>query len=440
MKIKVLKFGGTSVADKTSRATAAQRVADAKEQGFAPVAVISAIGRKGAPYATDTLIGELNQVNADIPANVRDLDLLMICGEVISATIFAQGLRALGLEAATVTGMQAGIKTDGTYGNGRIISVDASRLKALIEKGVVPVVCGFQGSSNADEHELTTLGRGGTDTTAAAVGAALGACAVEIYTDVDGIKTADPDSVPHAPTLRTASYDEVAELAHLGAKVLHPRAAEIAMRHNIPLWVKNSFSGDPGTEIVAEDVSYSRSFTGITHSGKLVYLQFDLGPVSEAERAVVNQKLFSILSTFGVSLYMLNVSATSVDFAVERKQYPQVERLLDGMVLPASGRTYLLQLGPASPKVQAQLSMLTDVTVVCADRTEGCTMVSVVGRSYFGKPGVFYRVLSLLDKERIQVLQTSDSDFSVSCLIPETETYRAVRVLHDDLIPAEVSV
>jgi aspartate kinase len=435
MKVKVLKFGGTSVATAEARASAAQRVFDAREDGFATIAVVSAIGRRGAPYATDTLIGEYRAVNHQLDSQSRELDLLMACGEVISAVIFAQTCRSLGLQAMTLTGAQAGIETDGKYGNARIVGVSPDRIEKMLRDGITPVICGFQGTSSEEAEEITTLGRGGTDTTAAAIGAAMKACAVEIYTDVDGIKTADPDSVPNAPTLRKVSYEEVAELAHLGAKVLHPRSAEIAMRHAIPLWVKNSFSGDIGTEIVKEDVSYGRGLTGISHSGKLVYLQIDLSSLQPKGRAHLQQRLFSLMSQFSIGLYMLNLSAAGMGFAVDRDQFPRAERLLDGLVIPAEEGQIILQFGAASQKVQAQYGLLgPQAKRLRFEVTEGCTMISVVGRVYFGKPGVFYNILNILSEAKVQVFQTADSDFSVSFLIPETETLRAVRVLHEKLM------
>ena len=332
----------------------------------------------------------------------------MACGEIISASIFAQTLRSLGVKATAMTGMQAGISTDGEYGSARICSVDPQRIFAVLEGGSIPVICGFQGVSENDPAEITTLGRGGTDTTAAAIGAALKACAVEIYTDVDGIKTADPSWVSGAITLRKAGYDEVAEMAHLGAKVLHPRAAEIAMRYGIPLWVKNSLSTDAGTEIVAEDVSYSRNITGITHSGRLIYLQLDLSALGE-KRAAVQERIFSLFARFGVSLYMINLSAAGLGFGISKEHFAKTEEVLEEL----------------------------NIKSIVAERADGCTMISVIGRTYFGKAGVFYRILSLLHEANIQVFQTGDSDFSVSFLIPESETKRAVQTLHDALVPSE---
>jgi aspartate kinase len=236
-----MKFGGTSVRSAESRMRAALRVISAVEQGYSPVVVVSAIGRRGEPYATDTLITMLNEVDPAVKPDQRELDLLMACGEILSSVVFAHTLKTLGHSAMSLRGGQAGIRTDGVYGNARILAVNPLGLHEALKRGHIPVVCGFQGvwtQGGLPGAELTTLGRGGSDTTASAVGAALQADSVEIYTDVDGVKTADPDFVPEAPTLEKVTYDEVAELAYLGAKVVHPRAAEIAMRFNVPLWVR----------------------------------------------------------------------------------------------------------------------------------------------------------------------------------------------------------
>jgi aspartate kinase len=439
VKIKVLKFGGTSVATQDSRSTAAQKVVSAIEAGYRPVVVVSAIGRKGAPYATDTLISALTEVDPQTAPEPRELDLIMACGEILSSVIFAQTLKCLGQRAMAMTGGQAGIYTDGSYGRARVTRIDPHRVHSAIEAGLIPVVCGFQGIADIPdgsiEGEITTLGRGGSDTTAAALGAALEAEAVEIYTDVDGIKTANPNLVSNAYTLSRASYDEVAEMAHLGATVLHPRAAEIAMRHNIPLWVKSTFSDGEGTEVIAEDISYDRSVTGVTHTGRLVYLQFNLEPVEAEHRVVMKTRIFELMAEYGYNLFMLNTSEAGLGFAVHRGQFSSILHLLDGLVVPTEGaQTYVLQLGPPSREVQAQAKLLSrhgEVRHVCAELAENCTMVSVIGRRYYGIAGVFYTLLSTLYEAGIPVLQTSDSDFSVGCLIPEGDTAKAVSLLHD---------
>lgn len=449
MRIKVMKFGGTSVGTAEARMTSALRVISAKEQGFSPVVVVSAIGRRGAPYATDTLISMLREIDPSVEPEPRELDLLLACGEILSSVIFAHTLKTLGHAAQSFRGGQAGIRTDGVYGNARIIGILPISLQRSVEGGNIPVVCGFQGvhvkGDGAPGGELTTLGRGGSDTTASALGAALKAEAVEIFTDVDGVKTADPDSVPKAPTLRKVTYDEVAEIAHLGAKVVHPRAAEIAMMHGIPLWVKNTFSDDIGTEIVPRESFPGRRVTGVTHTGKLVYLQFDLKEAPEAERVALESRIYETMSRFGINLFMLNLSPSGTGFAVPRDQYGIVEDVLDGLVAPIGGESktvYLFQIGArASREVETQAALLEPlgtVRRVVAELTEGCTMVSLVGHEYMQQPGLFVEVLKTLNRDQITVLQTSDSDFSLSVLVPESETNRAVRHLHEKFGMAEI--
>lgn len=443
MRVKVMKFGGTSVASSESRATAALKVIQAKEQGFRPVVVISAIGRKGAPYATDTLINLLREIDPKVEPDSRELDLIMACGEILSSVIFAHTLKTFGHPAQAFRGGQAGIRTDGVYGDARIVSIEPALIHRSITQGYIPVICGFQGvyiEPGMPGGELTTLGRGGSDTTASAMGAALKADCVEIFTDVDGVKTADPDSVPKAPTLRRVSYDEVAEIAHLGANVLHPRAAEIAMNHNIPLWVKNTFSDHVGTEIIPRGDFEGREVTGIAHTGKLVHLSFDLSTINEAHRDPLKAELYSILAKNNVNLFMVNLSADQTSFAVTRQQFPLLRDLLDGLAMPLDqeGKPEfgLIQIGEPSNVFETQLQMLGRVgpTVpVKADINEGCTIVSLVGREYLAKAGAFLRVLETLAKNQISVVQTTDSAYSFSCLIPEAECNRAVRLLHEEL-------
>ncbi len=451
--VVVMKFGGTSVATPEARAVSALKVIGARERGLRPVVVVSAIGRRGAPYATDTLLGVLREVDPAVEPDPRELDLMIACGEILSAVIFAHTLKTLGHPGQAFRGGQAGIRTDGVYGNARILSLNPTALFRSIEAGKIPVVCGFQGVFVTDPGlpggELTTLGRGGSDTTAAAVGAAMGARAVEIYTDVDGVKTADPDAVKDAPTLRRVTYDEVAEIAHLGAKVVHPRAAEIAMAYGIPLWVKSAFSDDEGTEIVARDAHPGRRATGVTHTGKLVYIQFDLATAERAHRAGLEARIYETMERYGLPLFMLNVSPSSTGFAVPRDRYPVVADVLDGLVVPvgqgplgasfgpmsaAGGAIYLFQIGDASPEVETQaqlLSPLGRVRRVVARLTEGTTMVSLVGHEFMQQPGLYASVLETLAGAGIAALQTSDSEFSLSVLVAEGDQARAVRLLHE---------
>jgi len=452
-RIRVMKFGGTSVATSEARLQAALRVISAREQGFYPVVVVSAIGRKGAPYATDTLINLLRDIDPGIDPDPRELDLMAACGEIFSAVIFSHTLKTLGHTAMSFRGGQAGIRTDGVFGNARVIGINPISLRRAIDLGRIPVVCGFQGTYVAGDGspggELTTLGRGGSDTTAAAVGAALKSAdtdvVVEIYTDVDGVKTADPDFVKEAPTLRLVTYDEVAEIAHLGAKVLHPRAAEIAMKYSIPLWVKSTFGEDPGTEVVGREKFPGRRLTGVTHTGRLVFLRFDFSSAPADHCTQLEARIYEMMARHGMSLFMMDLSPSGIGFAVPRSQYATIERLLDGRVVPLGGSgdaLYLFQIGDKpSPSAEAQMELLAPlgkVRPIHIELVENCTMVSMIGHEYMQQPGLFLNVLETLSEAQIAVLQTSDSDFSLSCLIPESETERAVRLLHDRFQIAQV--
>lgn len=439
-----MKFGGTSVRTPEARMRAALRVISAVEQGYKPVVVVSAIGRRGEPYATDTLIAMLNEIDPNVKADQREMDLMMACGEILSSAVFAHTLKTLGHRAMSMRGGQAGIRTDGVYGNARILAVNPLGLHEVIKRDTIPVVCGFQGvwtQGGLPGAELTTLGRGGSDTTASAVGAALHADSVEIYTDVDGVKTADPDFVPNAPTLEKVTYDEVAELAYLGAKVVHPRAAEIAMRFNVPLWVKNTFSDHPGTQIVRREDFPGRRVTGISHTGKLVYVQFNLDGIADAHKRPFQARVYEMLAREGVSLHMIDLSPESIGFAVPREQFPSVEDLFDGLVVPiadSGSRIYVLRRAD-KPTVAAEtqtrlLAPLGDPVSVPYTVTEGTTMVSLVGHEYMQQPGVFESVLATLHENQIPVMQVSDSDFSLSCLIPESELRKAVVTLHDKFV------
>ena len=339
MKVIVQKFGGTSVAEDEARQKAASKVIRAVQAGYKVVVVVSAIGRRGAPYATDTLIDLLRNVDKSIAPHDREMDMMMACGEIVSTAVFAHTLRTRGHDAAARTGGQAGIRTDTEHGNARVQSIDPSPLLALLQAGTIAVVAGFQGIT--DTGAITTLGRGGSDTTASALGAALAphvaSIAVEIYTDVNGVKTADPRMVEGAKTLRVASYQEVAEMAHQGAKVVHPRAAEIAYLHSVPLWVKSTFDDLPGTLITGQGDAEQETgmrVTGVTHTGKIVYLRFTLPPEYGGDKSRVERQIYRMLQGEEIPLYLNVTSATGFAFAITKDVLPRVRVLLDGLMIP----------------------------------------------------------------------------------------------------------
>ena len=239
----VVKFGGTSVSTEAGRRAAGEHICDLQAQGFQVVAVVSAMGRRGDPYATDTLLELLGQ-NTVSPLT---RDLLASCGETIAACVLAQELEHMGISAQPMSALSAGIRTDGVYGEAEITAMDPQKVKAVLKANAVPVITGFQGISPA--QEVTTLGRGGSDTSAAAVGGFLGAEAVIIFTDVPGIAAVDPRIIHEAPFLTEISYEDCLVLAECGAKVVHPRAVRIARDQKIPLWVRSTFDRRPGTRI-----------------------------------------------------------------------------------------------------------------------------------------------------------------------------------------------
>lgn len=451
MKILVQKFGGTSVDSEEHRLKAAGKVVRAVQAGWRVVVAVSAIGRAGAPYATDTLVGTLKNVDPSVPPAPREMDLMMACGEIISTVVLAQTLRALGQDTIALTGGQAGINTDYEFGNARILSIDPTYIVRMLETEKVVLVAGFQGVTTFGA--ITTLGRGGSDTTASALGAALkphaDEVAVEIYTDVDGVKTADPRLVPEARTLATATYEEVSEMAHQGARVVHPRAAEIANQYRIPLWVKTTFEDKPGTLIASgEDLGEAIRLrvTGVTHTGKIVYMRFEVPEGQENDKGQIELDIYRILDKEGIAIYLTSTGGCAFSFAVAREHLRRVRDLLDGRVIPVDlgvrrkppfGRLYLLGLGGDQRGFKAQrpllqnASHLVQVHEMEASVTESCTMVSVIASRFKGVPGVMAMILETLARAGVQVFQTADSQYSISVLVPEADTQKATRALHD---------
>lgn len=398
MRIIVQKFGGTSVATAEGRQRAVRRVDQAVRDGYTPVVVVSAMGREGDPYATDTLIQLANAAYSDLAP--REMDLLLSCGETISSVVMAADLRAEGLEAVALTGGQAGILTDDRFGNAQILEVNPAPMLERLRQGQVLVVAGFQGAT--ESGEVTTLGRGGSDTTAAALGGALRAEVVEIYTDVDGVMTADPRLVPDARTLRVSSYDEIAQMAHSGAKVVHARAVEIAMQQRVPLRIRSTFSDGPGTLITfgpqAAGATWSELIsngpvTGITYVGGLA--QVTLRNVREEQARV----LFRSLADAGISIDLINFSPEGNSFCVAEGRADSALAILRGIGL--------------DPVIR-----------------RGCAKASVVGSGMRGRPGVMATVVEALSGAGVTILQTADSHVTISCLVESTHLQRALIALH----------
>jgi len=402
VKIVVQKFGGSSLTTSEMRNEAQQRVWEAVEEGLRPVVVVSAMGRRGDPYATDTLLDLMEKTNPG--AEGSNVDLLLSCGEIISASIFAEGLRTMGLPAQAVTGWQCGITTDEVHQAARVTGVQSEKLWELLRTGVIPVVAGFQGIT--ESGKVTTLGRGGSDTTAAVLGVVLKAERVEIFTDVDGVKTADPRLVPDAPTIKVMSYREVVEMGHMGAKVLHPRAAEITMEEGIPLQIRSVIHSQGGTTIGpglrqktafgAEKIS-DRVVTGIAHLGKRAQVRIE--GAEDFHRSGLGTKVFQQLAEAEVSVDLIYLSPDLIAFIIDQAKVETTKRVLEPMGL--------------SVKIEV-----------------GFAKVSVVGAGMHGVPGVMARVVNCLEREGISIYQTTDSHANISCLVLEEHILRAVQALY----------
>ncbi len=366
MKILVQKFGGTSVATPEVREQVVSQIVKAKEQGYGVVVVVSAMGRTGDPYATDTLIGLLRSISQDVPA--RELDLIMSCGELISSAVLAQTLNASGHKATAFTGAGAGI-------------------------------AGFQGRT--ESGEITTLGRGGSDTTATALGAALRAELVEIYTDVDGIMTADPRLVPQAKSLRVITYQEVCEMAHLGAKVIHPRAVEIAMAERIPVKIKSTFLDGPGTLISAEGGQRELEVTGRPVTG-IAYVN-DVAQIKIRSQEDFNcglgLEVFRTMANHQISVDLINVSPDLISFIIPESVSDKAGTALEELALD-------FELNP------------------------GFAKVSAVGAGMRGVPGVMAKVVEALTGAGVHIVQTTDSHTNISCLVRQDELACATQALH----------
>lgn len=396
MKIVIQKFGGTSVASDDGRQHVIGKIQKALDAGVLPVVAVSAMGRKGSPYATDTLLGLTGQ--AGRPEMKRNMDLLLSCGELISAVVLADELTAQGLKAAVLTGAQAGIITDSNHNDAKIIDLRPDGILTHLKAGEIVIVTGFQGVTECGE--VTTLGRGGSDTTAAALGVALDAEAIEIYTDVEGIMTADPRIVPDAKILDTITYNELCNLAYLGAKVVHPRAVEMAMTKQIPLWVRSTFSEHRGTLVVGEEGEKSveeRLITGIAYLDQITQLTVEAKTAERADQELL--KVFQTLASHDISVDFINVYPHFAVFTIKDEDSAQAMRLLE------------------QQKVSCHLR-------------ENCCKVSVVGANITGVPGVMAQIMDALVAEEIEVLQTADSYTTIWCLVNGTDKERAIKALH----------
>ena len=397
MPILIQKYGGTSVSDIGRIRAVARRVVQAKEAGSDVVVVVSAMGR-----TTDELLARAHELTP-VPSP-RELDLLLTAGERITMSLLAIAINSEGYRAASYTGSQAGIITDTKHGKAKIIDIRPGRIREALERGDVVIVAGFQGVSTA--YDVTTLGRGGSDTTAVALAAALGGGVCEIYTDVAGVFTADPRICPEARKLHAVSYEEMLEMAATGARVLETRAVEYARNNQILLHVRSSFSDETGTWVREEDERMEKAIiAGVTHSDAEAKVTLEGVP----DRPGIAAAIFKSVADEGVSVDMIvqNVSrggVTDVSFIVPKDDLPRARALMEGLVgeIKAGGFS-------------------TD---------DGIATVSLVGAGMKSHPAVPADMFSALAEERINIELISTSSIRISCVIRAEDVDRAVRALH----------
>ena len=392
------KYGGSSVQSETLRQKAASHVKSAVQSGFKVIVVVSAMGRMNDPYATDTLLSLISEEGA-LPK--RERDMLQSTGEVISSVVFTNLLMYEGLKASALTGKQAGFRTTEEFGSARIKEMDTRHLLRRLEEVDVAVVAGFQGES--ESGETTTLGRGGSDTSATALGAALQAESVDIFTDVDGIMTADPRIVDDARPMKTLTYTEVSNLAHQGAKVIHPRAVEIAMHAKVPIRIRSLSSESNGGTLVTTAQTHAPGsdvreglITGITYVRGITQV---IVP-KEQEDLQAASVIFERMASEGISVDFINIDPSSVVFTVPEEKSQFVKQTLREMSYPP-------------------------------ELVQGCAKVSAVGAGMTGVPGVVSRITGALYQTGIDILQATDSHTTIWVLVREEEMNGAIKALHD---------
>jgi aspartate kinase len=396
----VMKFGGTSVADAERIKRAARRIVRAREQGHSVVAVLSARGK-----TTDELIASAEEVSTT--PDPREMDMLLSTGERISCALCAMAINDLGHRAISLTGSQAGIVTDTSHTRARILDVRAIRIREALEQGLIVLVAGFQGVSTT--KDVTTLGRGGSDTTAVALAAAIGAEVCEIYTDVAGVYSADPRIVPEARKLPIVSFEEMLEMSASGAGVLQLRSVEYARTHGVRIHCRSSFTEEPGTFVVGEEETMERPLiTAVTHSTDEARVTL----LGVPDRPGIAGRIFTALADANINVDMIIQNEPESDGAVADMSFtvPRADARL----------------------VRAALeSIIADVGIerVAEDPTMG--KVSIIGAGMKSHPGVAAKVFTTLGREGINIEMISTSPIKISCVVQGDQVPTAVKALHE---------
>ena len=400
MKLIVQKFGGTSVANTSSLKIVAERIIDRKKEGYEVVVVPSAMGS-----STDELIDLANELSEK--PTPREMDMLLSAGERITMSLLSMHLNSLGHSSFSLTGSQAGIITTSRHGKAEIEEISGERVREGIERGDIVIVAGFQGF-NRDTKEITTLGRGGSDATAVALAAALGAEKCEIFTDVEGVFTADPRIINSAKLIDEITYDEMLEMSSSGAGVLMARSVEFGRRYNVPIIVKSTFTNNKGT-VVKEKTMEEAIVSGVTHNDKEV--KFTLFGVPD--QPGIAGTVFGSLSEIGINVDMIvqNVSKesiTDISFTAPSEQQKDVEDTLKNISKQLDAKGY--------------------------DVDENIARISIIGAGMKSESGVASKMFKTLGDNKINISMISTSPIRVSCVISSNDIEKALNVLHEEFI------
>lgn len=400
MALVVQKYGGSSIADGERIRSVARRVAKARDEGNEVVVVVSAMGD-----TTDELIKLAHQVSAQ-PSD-RELDLLLSTGEVVSSTLLAMALETLGYRAVSLSGAQAGIETDSRYSRARILRVDPKRIMSELARGNIVIVAGFQGMTR--EMDIATLGRGGSDTTAVALAASLEAKECQIYTDVEGVYTADPRIVPEATKLKKVGYEEMLELASYGAKVIHPRAVELGGLHNVPILVASSFVDRPGTIICKEASMEVREVrnkvSGIVHDTNVAKVTV----IGVPDHPGIASAIFEPLANADIS----------VDTIV---QNASIEKIAD--------LTFTVTRSDLSRAMSIVETVAKTIEAKRCVADSKLAKVSIVGTGMLNTPGYAAKMFRTLYEQGINIELITTSEIRITCIVSEDRVEDAVQALH----------
>lgn len=398
MSLIVQKYGGTSMGSIERIKNVARRVAAAKDAGNDVVVVVSAMSGE-----TDRLIKLANGISSS--PDDRELDMLVSTGERVSIALLAMALIDMGYKARSFTGRQVGIITDSTHTKARIEKITAERIKEALDEGIIPIVAGFQGIN--EKSDVTTLGRGGSDTTAVALAAALKADMCDIYTDVDGVYTSDPNIVPNARKLDKISYEEMLEMASLGAKVLHSRSVEFAAKYNVPLRVLSSFTNNSGTLVTKEDKDMEQeAVSGVTYDKNASKISL----LGVPDKPGIAGRIFGAISDANIIVDMI------------------IQNISQGELTDIS---FTVPKGDAKKAVDIMKKMTKEIGASDVLLNPDIAKVSIVGVGMRSHSGVAAKMFATLAKEGINIMMISTSEIKISCVIDAKYTELAVRALHD---------